>query len=75
MSEEDPIISFEKKIEELELLVSRMEEGDMTLDETMKSYERGISLTRSCQKALNEAENKVDILSKDMEVKPYDGDV
>lgn len=50
---------FEKSLEELEALVERMEHGDLTLEESLKDFERGIELTRACQKALAEAEQKV----------------
>ncbi len=53
---------FEKSLAELETLVERMEKGDLSLDESLKSFERGVELTRSCQQALQEAEQKVQIL-------------
>ncbi len=53
---------FEKSLEELEKLVALMEAGDLTLEESLKHFERGIALTRSCQQALAEAEQKVRIL-------------
>ena len=59
-------ISFEAAMEELEALVSRMEQGDHSLEISLKDFERGVSLTRICQKALSEAEQKVQILSKNM---------
>ena len=53
---------FEKSLEELEKLVALMEAGDLSLEESLKHFERGIALTRSCQQALAEAEQKVRIL-------------
>lgn len=53
---------FEKALEELEKLVAVMEEGDLSLEESLKHFERGIALTRACQKALAEAEQKVELL-------------
>ena len=53
---------FEKSLAELETLVEAMERGEMSLEETMKQFERGIELTRTCQKALKDAEQKVEIL-------------
>lgn len=47
---------------ELEQLVEQMERGDITLEESLKSFERGIKLTRTCQQALQDAEQKVQIL-------------
>jgi exodeoxyribonuclease VII small subunit len=53
---------FEDSLEELEQLVEQMEQGDITLEESLKSFERGVKLTNTCQKALQEAEQKVQIL-------------
>jgi exodeoxyribonuclease VII small subunit len=53
---------FEDSLAELEQLVSQMEQGDISLEESLKSFERGVTLTRTCQKALQEAEQKVQIL-------------
>ena len=49
-------------MEELEKLVEHMERGDISLEESLKAFERGIKLTRACQQALQEAEQKVQIL-------------
>ncbi|MCK5828751.1 MAG: exodeoxyribonuclease VII small subunit [Methylococcales bacterium] len=53
---------FENSLEELELLVEQMEQGDLSLEESLKSFERGVKLTSTCQKALQNAEQKVQIL-------------
>jgi exodeoxyribonuclease VII small subunit len=53
---------FETALAELEALVAKMEQGDLSLDESLKQFERGVQLTRSCQQALKEAEQKVQIL-------------
>ncbi len=53
---------FETALAELEALVDKMEQGDLSLDESLKQFERGVQLTRSCQQALKEAEQKVQIL-------------
>ncbi|MAS83688.1 MAG: exodeoxyribonuclease VII small subunit [Legionellales bacterium] len=55
-------IDFEKAFLELEELVETMEEGDLSLEESLKCFEKGILLTKSCQQALSEAEQKVKIL-------------
>jgi len=55
---------FEKSLKELEQIVERMEQGELSLDESLKQFERGIALTRSCQNALQAAEQKVEILLK-----------
>lgn len=57
-------IDFEKSLAELENLVNRMEQGDSSLEDSLKDFERGIELTRNCQTALTEAEQKVQILLK-----------
>jgi exodeoxyribonuclease VII small subunit len=53
---------FENAMEELEKLVEQMEQGDISLEESLKAFERGIKLTRTCQQALQEAEQKVQLL-------------
>jgi exodeoxyribonuclease VII small subunit len=53
---------FEKALAELEALVTRLERGDLPLDEALKTFERGIALTRHCQTALKSAQQKVEIL-------------
>lgn len=53
---------FEDSLAELEQLISKMEQGDISLEQSLESFERGVSLTRTCQKALQEAEQKVSIL-------------
>jgi len=54
--------NFEAAIAELESLVEEMEQGDISLEESLKKFERGIELTRTCQQALREAEQKVQML-------------
>jgi exodeoxyribonuclease VII small subunit len=55
-------VPFEESLAELEQLVERMEQGNLALEESLKLFERGVQLTRTCQKALKEAEQKVQIL-------------
>lgn len=62
MAKKNTEFDFEKALKELESLVERMEAGDMSLEDSLKHFERGVALTRSCQKALAEAEQKVQIL-------------
>lgn len=57
-------INLEKSLADLEALVEELESGDLPLDTTMKKFEQGIKLTRGCQAALKEAEQKVEILLK-----------
>jgi len=54
--------NFEKSLEDLETLVSKLESGDLSLEDSLKTFEQGIKLTRNCQTALQEAEQKVAIL-------------
>jgi exodeoxyribonuclease VII small subunit len=54
--------SFEDSLTELEQLVNRLERGELSLEESLQAFERGVNLTRTCQKALQEAEQKVQIL-------------
>ncbi len=53
---------FEKSITELESLVEKLEGGDLSLEDSLKAFERGVRLTRECQGALEAAETKVEIL-------------
>ena len=53
---------FEDAMEELEKIVEQMEHGDISLEDALKAFERGIKLTRTCQQALHDAEQKVQIL-------------
>ena len=54
--------NFEKALENLEQLVSSMESGELSLEDSLKAFETGIKLTRECQTALKKAEQKVQIL-------------
>lgn len=53
---------FEQALEDLEATVEHLERGDLPLEEALKQFERGIGLARSCQVALKQAEQKVEIL-------------
>lgn len=55
---------FETAMQDLELIVERLEQGDLSLEESLAAFERGVTLTRTCQSALKEAEQKVEILLK-----------
>jgi exodeoxyribonuclease VII small subunit len=61
-TEPSKIAEFEASLDELEKLVARMEGGDMSLDESLQSFERGIALFRHCQSALDEAQLRVKLL-------------
>ena len=55
-------VDLEKALTNLEALVERLESGELKLDEALKEFEQGVKLTRQCQAALQEAEQKVEIL-------------
>ncbi len=57
-------IDLEKSLASLEEIVEELESGDLSLETAMKKFEEGIKLTRGCQAALKEAEQKVEILLK-----------
>ncbi|MBA5247921.1 Exodeoxyribonuclease VII small subunit [hydrothermal vent metagenome] len=56
---------FNKGLEELEAIVQTMEDGDLSLEDSLKYFEQGVALTRQCQTALSEAEQKIALLSAD----------
>lgn len=60
----EPTADFERSLAELEAIVDKLEEGDLSLDDSLRHFERGVQLTRSCQSALKQAEQKVEILLK-----------
>jgi exodeoxyribonuclease VII small subunit len=60
----EPLPDFETAMRDLEELVVRLEHGDLPLEESLAAFERGVMLTRTCQTALKEAEQKVEILLK-----------
>jgi exodeoxyribonuclease VII small subunit len=57
------VAEFERSLDELEHLVQRMEKGDLSLDDSLQAYERGVALYRNCQTALEQAELRVRLLS------------
>lgn len=64
-AEKDPKpVDFETAMRDLEEIVARLEQGDLALEESLAAFERGVMLTRTCQVALKEAEQKVEILLK-----------
>jgi exodeoxyribonuclease VII small subunit len=53
---------FEQSLAELEELVAKLEQGDVPLEDALKTFERGVALTRQCQTALRTAQQKVEVL-------------
>lgn len=64
MGRDSNLPDFEKALAELEALVERLERGDLPLDEALKTFERGVALTRHCQASLHAAQQRVEILLK-----------
>ncbi|MFC4701815.1 exodeoxyribonuclease VII small subunit [Glaciecola siphonariae] len=58
-------LSFEQAMEELETIVTKMEQGDITLEASLQSFERGIALARRSQTLLEQAQQKVKILTQE----------
>lgn len=57
-------ITFENQLEALENIVDDLEKGDLSLNDSLSQFEKGVKLTKECQNMLNEAEQKVLILSE-----------
>ena len=64
MSRKPKEAAFEGTLAELEALVARMEAGNLPLDEALRSFERGVQLTRECQAALQAAKQRVQLLTQ-----------
>ena len=58
-----PVAQFESSLDELEQLVQKMEKGDLSLDDSLAAYERGVGLYRRCHAALEQAELRVRLLA------------
>lgn len=74
-NETSPVAHFEQSLEELEQLVEKMENGEMSLEQSLSAYERGVGLYRQCQQALEQAELRVRLLSNPAQpdsVEPFD---
>ena len=72
MAEKDNMtkkFDFNKGLLELESIVKTMESGDLSLEDSLKFFELGVQLTRQCQSALSEAEQKIALLSADDDYK------
>lgn len=67
---------FEASLQALEAIVDQLEQGDLTLEASLEAFERGVQLSRSCQRALDQAEQRVRILTEqreDAEPEPFTG--
>ncbi len=58
-------VDFEKSLKQLETLVNKLEKGELSLEESLKLFEQGVKLTRECRQALQSAEQKIAVLSKE----------
>ena len=70
-------VDFEKALEELEATVEKLEHGDLSLEDALQQFERGVALARVCQTSLKQAEQKVEILlqrSADAVPAPFEPD-
>jgi exodeoxyribonuclease VII small subunit len=67
-------VDFEAALAELETLVASMEGGELSLEDSLKAFERGVKLTRHCQAALKNAELKVKVLTEDNALEDLDID-
>lgn len=56
-------IPFETSIQELETIVNQLEKGELSLEDSLKQFEKGITLVRSCQETLNQAEQRIEYIS------------
>jgi exodeoxyribonuclease VII small subunit len=61
----DKKLTFETSLQELERIVRRLEEGDSSLEDSLKLFEEGVRLSRECQERLNQAERRIEVLLKD----------
>jgi exodeoxyribonuclease VII small subunit len=67
-------INLEKLIAELESIVNKMESDDLNVEDSLKSYEKGISLVKNAQNKLKKIEQKVEILSKEGTLENFNTD-
>ncbi|MBK1872963.1 MULTISPECIES: exodeoxyribonuclease VII small subunit [Marinobacter] len=72
------IADFEKSLDELETLVRNLEQGELSLEQSLTAFERGVKLTRACQQALKGAEQRVEQLVQNddgtLETRPFSPD-
>ena len=64
MEQTSPKIDFEQQLTNLESLFTSLEGGDLTLEESLNSFEEGVKIARECQRALQSAEQRVELLMK-----------
>ena len=62
--------TFEASLAQLETIVKQLEQGDLSLEDSLKLFEKGVALSRECRERLNEAERRIEILLKDTDGEP-----
>ena len=72
MSKQEP--SFETQLQQLEKLVEGLEQGDLSLEESLSHFEQGVKLSRECQKLLDKARQKVSILTDGQQIDEFEAD-
>jgi exodeoxyribonuclease VII small subunit len=70
--------TFETSLEELERIVRELEQGELTLENSLELFEQGVKLSRECQDRLTQAERRIEILMRDNQgratVRPFDAE-
>lgn len=70
-------VKFEKALERLNKIVDDLEDGNLSLDDSLKSYEEGVKLIKMCTKKLNDAQKKIEVLVKEddkLVTKPFEAE-
>ncbi len=67
INSEEPLsgLQFEEAFQKLEAIIKKLDEGNLTLEDSLKAFEEGVRLSRHCSQKLDEAEKRVEILLKD----------
>lgn len=76
MAKKKTAVDFEQSLGALQVLVERLESGELSLEESLTAFEQGVVLTRDCQQALSQAEQKVSLLTEQQGqpvAEPFDG--
>lgn len=76
MARKKTAVDFEQSLGSLQALVERLESGDLSLEESLTAFEQGVALTRDCQQALSQAEQKVQQWMEsngELRTEPFDG--
>ncbi|MEH6501255.1 MAG: exodeoxyribonuclease VII small subunit [Pseudoalteromonas distincta] len=76
MAKKKVAVDFEQSLGDLQKLVEQLESGELSLEDSLTAFEQGVSLTRDCQQALSQAEQKVQLLVEqhgNLTTEPFDG--